>query len=141
LAPGRGRVCPGISGDIPNTTGVRVFGNRNSLWLDVLSADPDRGLVLEEPAYETEREALVLRCFEDRSLREVGQEPAPLSSAASASGRFSEHFVALLDRFVHKSLQIENLNYPASGTAIILGATAGNDYVKMFSTVLAANHH
>jgi len=29
-----------------------VFGNRNSLWLDVLSADPERGLVLEEPAYD-----------------------------------------------------------------------------------------
>ena len=29
-----------------------MFGNRNSLWLDVLSADPERGLVLEEPAYD-----------------------------------------------------------------------------------------
>ncbi len=46
------RIIAGISGDIPHTSGVRVFGNRNSLWLDVLSADPERGLVLEEPAHD-----------------------------------------------------------------------------------------
>jgi hypothetical protein len=46
------RIIAGISGDIPHTTGVRVFGNRNSLRLDVLSADPERGLVLEEPAHD-----------------------------------------------------------------------------------------
>jgi hypothetical protein len=46
------RVTAGISGDVPKTTGVQVFGLRNTLIVDVFSSDPQRGLVLEPPAHD-----------------------------------------------------------------------------------------
>ena len=44
------RIVVGISGDMPRTTGVQVFGQRNTLLVDILSADPGRALVFEAPA-------------------------------------------------------------------------------------------
>jgi hypothetical protein len=44
------RILAGISGDMPQTTGVQVFGHRNTLMVDVFRADPGRGLVFEAPA-------------------------------------------------------------------------------------------
>jgi hypothetical protein len=46
------RITAGISGDLPRTTGVQIFGHHNTLSLDVFSADPQRALVLEGPAYD-----------------------------------------------------------------------------------------
>ncbi len=46
------RIMAGISGDMPNATGVEVFGLRNTLMVDIFSSDPRRGLVLEPPAYD-----------------------------------------------------------------------------------------
>ena len=45
------RILAGISGDIPKTTGLQVFGHDNTLIVDVFSADPGRGLVFEAPAH------------------------------------------------------------------------------------------
>jgi len=46
------RVTAGISGDIPTTTRVQVFGHHNTLWLDVFHADRQRALILEGPAHD-----------------------------------------------------------------------------------------
>jgi len=75
------RIIAGISGDIPHTTGVQVFGHHNSLWLDVLSADPERSLVLEEPAHDN----LILSTdlaggFTNRAKRPTNRLIAPFAA-------------------------------------------------------------
>ena len=46
------RIIAGISGDVPKTTALQIFGHHNTLMLDVFSADPGRALVLEPPAHD-----------------------------------------------------------------------------------------
>ena len=59
----------------------------------------------------------------------------------SASMRFSQHSLALLDRLPDKSLQTKNMNLPTGRAAMIGGIFGRNDYVEMLPTPVAVNHH
>src|SRR6185369_728152 len=59
----------------------------------------------------------------------------------AASTRFSNHLPRLVNRLPGEGIQIKGLNLPTSGTTIILGAFARNDYFKKLSAPAAVNHH
>ncbi len=46
------RITAGISGDIPRTAGLQIFGHHNTFTIDILSADAGRGLMFEAPAHD-----------------------------------------------------------------------------------------
>src|SRR5437016_3136358 len=58
-----------------------------------------------------------------------------------ASTWLSKHFPAPLNRLLGEGVQIKSLNLPASGTRILVGTFAHDNYVKKVSAPAAVNHH
>jgi len=77
------RIIAGISGDIPKTTGLQVFGHHNTLIVDVFSADPGRGLVFEAPAHGN----LVMSSNLAGGVSNHAQKPTNRIITASSLGR------------------------------------------------------
>jgi hypothetical protein len=76
------RITAGISGDIPKTAGLQVFGHHNTLTVDILSADAGRGLTFEVPAHDN----LVIAGNLVGGIANHAQKPTNRVITAAASG-------------------------------------------------------
>src|SRR5438445_4554137 len=59
----------------------------------------------------------------------------------SASSRSSEYLLVVGNRLLLPCAQIKSFNFPASRARIIVGISAGENYVEHLSALVAANRH
>jgi hypothetical protein len=78
---------------------------------------------------------------EVKSRKTVTKESITMLQYLSASAQFSNYLLVVGNRLLLPCSQIKNLNLPTSRARKIMRVFAGENYVKHFSALVAANRH